>query len=156
LEAVEVTVGGKDPYLSNMHFPVTTLFSSMVFAILASSQVVSLDKNVRMCDDSFGIPSAVPGGFSNVDCDGEDVKDPGGLIQIPGAEIVGVTRQVVAGEKSVFFVVNDDCYYVAIITNKTPVLLILSIKVQDEMVYRFPIFRQLEVLWRHWKRKSAV
>ncbi|OOQ81904.1 hypothetical protein PEBR_41116 [Penicillium brasilianum] len=102
-----------------MHFPLTTLFSSVLFAILASSQVVSLDKNLRTCDDRFGIPSEVPGGFSNVDCDGENVKEAENLIQVPRAEILGVTRQVVAGEKLVFFVV------------------------QDEVVYRIPILRQL-------------
>ncbi|KAJ5984642.1 hypothetical protein N7481_006741 [Penicillium waksmanii] len=87
-----------------MHFPLTTLFSSVLFAILASSKVVSLDKDVRMCDDSFGIPSELPGGFSNVDCDEENVKEAENLIQVPGAEILGATMQAVAGEKYVFFV----------------------------------------------------
>lgn len=126
-----------------MHFPLTTLVSSVLFAILASSQVVSLDKNLRTCDDRFGIPSEVPGGFSDVDCDGENVKEAENLIQVPRAEILGVTRQAVAGEKLVFFVVSDDFYYVAIMANKTPVLLTLNIKVQDGVVYRIPILRQL-------------
>ncbi|KAJ5758726.1 hypothetical protein N7520_005882 [Penicillium odoratum] len=91
-----------------MYFPLTTLFSSVLFAILVSSQVVSLDKNVEACNDILGIPSAVavPGGFSNVDCDEENVKEAAQLIQVPGAEILGVTGQVVAGEKFVFFVVS--------------------------------------------------
>ncbi|KAJ6036745.1 hypothetical protein N7540_001024 [Penicillium herquei] len=93
-----------------MHFPLTTLFSSAFFAILVSSQVVDLDKTVQVCNDSFGIPSAVPvvGGFYlNDDCDEESVKEAAQLIQaqIPGAEILGVTNQVVSGSKSVFFVV---------------------------------------------------
>lgn len=106
LEAAEVTVGVNDPNSSNMHFPLTTLFSSFLFAILVSSQVVDLDKSVEMCNDSLGIPSAVPGGFSNVDCDDENVKEATQLIQVPGAEILGVTSQVVNGEKFVFFVVS--------------------------------------------------
>lgn len=106
LEAAEVTVGVNDPYSSNMHFPLTTLFSPVLFAILVSSQVVSLDKNVAICNYTFGIPSAVAGGFSNVNCDEENVKEAAQLIQVPGAEILGVTRQVVAGEKFVFFVVS--------------------------------------------------
>jgi hypothetical protein len=48
----------------------------------------------------------VPGGFGKVDCDGENVKEAAQLIQIPGAEILGVTEQVVAGDKFVFFVVS--------------------------------------------------
>ncbi|KAJ5633084.1 hypothetical protein N7490_009423 [Penicillium lividum] len=92
-----------------MHFPLTTLFSSVLFAILVSSQVVSL-KTVAVCHDSLGIQSAVPSGFSNVDCDEESVKEASHLIQ-SGAEILGVTSQAVAGEKYVFFVVQDGVAY---------------------------------------------
>jgi hypothetical protein len=89
-----------------MHFPLTTLFSSVLFAILVSSQVINLDKNVEMCNDSLSIPSAVPGGFFNIDCDDENVKEAAQLIQVPGAEILGVTSQVVNSEKFIFFVVS--------------------------------------------------